>query len=225
VTLFRRREKALPGGSDAAPSPADRVPATQQDPELLRVVLDLWPHELLAVDGHAFVTQVNRAFEESRKMPADRATGCHVMELVSDPRNTHPILWTGIPEFVARQAHGLGERVPGGSIRLAATLSGSDDLTVDGPFEGRIDLPDNVLVVGRNGEVRAAVSARCVVVFGHVVGDIIAGEKVEVGRTGSVEGDIRAPRVTIVEGACVAGRVDMAPAFDQDSACLPAVKR
>jgi cytoskeletal protein CcmA (bactofilin family) len=68
---------------------------------------------------------------------------------------------------------------------------------------------DGVVTVGAEGKVRGEVVARVVKVGGRVVGNVRGGERVEVLQSGSLEGDVAAPRVTIAEGAFFKGRVEM----------------
>src|SRR6187397_134635 len=117
----------------------------------------------------------------------------------------------------------------GKSVIIKGELSGSEDLTIEGQVEGRIDLKDNVLTIGPNGKIKAEVFAKAVVVLGEVTGNVTASEKVDIRDNGSVDGDIASPRVAIAEGAHFRGSVDMqrksgAPAAaTQPQAAKPAV--
>lgn len=97
----------------------------------------------------------------------------------------------------------------GKSVVIKGELSGSEDLTIEGHVEGRIELRENVLTIGPNGKIRAEVFAKAVVVLGEVVGNVTASEKVDIRDNGSVDGDIISPRVAIAEGAHFRGSVDM----------------
>ena len=97
----------------------------------------------------------------------------------------------------------------GKSVIIKGELSGSEDLTIEGHVEGRIDLKDNVLTIGPNGKIKAEVFAKAVVVLGEVTGNVTASEKVDIRDNGSVDGDIASPRVAIAEGAHFRGAVDM----------------
>ena len=97
----------------------------------------------------------------------------------------------------------------GKSVVIKGELSGSEDLTIEGHVEGRIDLKENVLTIGPNGKIKAEVFAKAVVVLGEVTGNVTASEKVDIRDNGSVDGDIASPRVAIAEGAHFRGSVDM----------------
>ena len=112
----------------------------------------------------------------------------------------------------------------GKSVVIKGELSGSEDLTIEGHCEGRIELRDNVLTIGPNGKIRAEVFAKSVIVLGEVVGNVTASEKVDIRDNGSVDGDIISPRVAIAEGAHFRGSVDMQRAGAKPAAAPAAVK-
>ena len=97
----------------------------------------------------------------------------------------------------------------GKSVVIKGELNGSEDLTIEGHVEGKIELRDHVLTIGPNGKIKAELFAKSVVVLGEVIGNVSASEKVDIRENGSVEGDITSPRVAIAEGAHFRGTVDM----------------
>ena len=97
----------------------------------------------------------------------------------------------------------------GKSVVIKGELNGSEDLTVEGRVEGKIELRQHVLTIGPNGKIKAQVFAKAVVVLGEVNGNVTASDKVSIKENGSVDGDITAPRVAIAEGAHFRGSVDM----------------
>ena len=96
----------------------------------------------------------------------------------------------------------------GRSVQVKGQVTGSEDLTIDGEVEGKIDLPDHVLTVGPNATIHADVKARVVMVFGTVLGSITAKEKIDLRRGGSVEGEVVCGRLTVQEGANLSGKVE-----------------
>jgi cytoskeletal protein CcmA (bactofilin family) len=94
-------------------------------------------------------------------------------------------------------------------VVIKGELNGSEDLTVEGHVEGKIELRDHVLTIGPNGKIKAQVFAKAVIVLGEVNGNVTATEKVDIRDGGSVDGDIVSPRVAIAEGAHFRGTVDM----------------
>jgi cytoskeletal protein CcmA (bactofilin family) len=114
----------------------------------------------------------------------------------------------------------------GKSVVIKGELNGSEDLTIDGHVEGKIELRDHILTIGANGKIKAQVFAKAVIVLGEVTGNVTATDKVDIRDNGSVDGDIVSPRVAIAEGAHFRGSVDMqrkgAPAAAKPAAAAPA---
>jgi cytoskeletal protein CcmA (bactofilin family) len=97
----------------------------------------------------------------------------------------------------------------GKSVVIKGELSGSEDLYVDGQVEGSISLKDNSLTVGPNGQVKATVGAKVVIVQGKLEGDVQASDRVELRKSAIVTGDISTQRISIEEGAYLKGKVDI----------------
>ena len=97
----------------------------------------------------------------------------------------------------------------GKSVIIKGELSGSEDLFVDGIVEGTIELRTNNLVIGPNGQVRASLRAKSVVVQGKLDGDIRASLKAELRKSAIVVGDIFTQRIAIEDGAYLKGKVDI----------------
>jgi len=97
----------------------------------------------------------------------------------------------------------------GKSVVIKGELSGSEDLYVDGTVEGTIELQGNNLVIGPNGQVRARVNAKGVVIQGKVEGNIRASERAELRKTAVAVGEIITQRVAIEDGAYFKGKVDI----------------
>jgi cytoskeletal protein CcmA (bactofilin family) len=102
------------------------------------------------------------------------------------------------------------ECVIGPKTVLKGDITGDEDVLVQGTVEGTIRIGSD-LRVGPGGTVRATVNAQSIVVAGEVVGDCQAAQRVELQASGRLTGNIRAPRVIIVEGATFKGNSDMSP--------------
>jgi len=97
----------------------------------------------------------------------------------------------------------------GKSVIIKGELSGSEDLTIEGQVEGKIELRQNILTIGPNGKIKAQVFAKAIIVQGEVHGNVAATERVDIRDNGSVDGDLSAPRVAIADGAHFRGSIDM----------------
>jgi cytoskeletal protein CcmA (bactofilin family) len=97
----------------------------------------------------------------------------------------------------------------GRSVTVRGEVTGSEDLTVDGRVEGRIDLPDHTLTIGPNATINADIKAKVVTIFGTVKGSVSARDKAELRRGASLEGDLASGSISIQEGSHFTGKVDM----------------
>jgi cytoskeletal protein CcmA (bactofilin family) len=96
----------------------------------------------------------------------------------------------------------------GPTLRFKGELKAQEDIKIEGRIEGTIHHQQKV-IVGAKGEVVATVNAASIDVDGKVVGDMSARKSVKVSQTAVVRGNIRAPSVSITEGANFNGGVTM----------------
>ena len=97
----------------------------------------------------------------------------------------------------------------GKSLKVKGAISGNEDLYIDGEIEGTVELEQNSLTVGPNGKVHADVTARSITILGRVQGNVRAGERIEIRKTGSLEGDLVTARIVIEDGAVFRGSIDI----------------
>jgi cytoskeletal protein CcmA (bactofilin family) len=102
-----------------------------------------------------------------------------------------------------------GSTLIGKSVSINGELTGSEDLFLDGKFEGSVTLTGNRLTIGPNAHVTADLNVRDIVIFGLVEGNIHATGRIELRQTAVVNGDIHAGRLSIEESATVRGRVEL----------------
>ena len=97
----------------------------------------------------------------------------------------------------------------GKTIVVRGEVKGNEDLIVDGRVEGTVSLSDGRLTVGPQADVAADLSAKDVLVMGHVQGNIVASGRVELRAGCNLEGDIRALRLSVEDNAVFRGKVDL----------------
>jgi len=97
----------------------------------------------------------------------------------------------------------------GKSMRIKGELSASEDMTLCGHMEGRVTLTDHTLTIGPEADIRAEIKASTVVIMGAVAGNVTATQKIDLRATGSVTGDIAAPRIVIADGGQLLGKVQI----------------
>lgn len=99
----------------------------------------------------------------------------------------------------------------GPNVVIEGTVTGSEPVVVEGTIRGKINLSGD-LRVGTQARVEAAVHAKNVTVEGKLTGDISADDRVELVTTATVDGNIKAPKIVVAEGARFRGNVDMGSA-------------
>jgi cytoskeletal protein CcmA (bactofilin family) len=85
-------------------------------------------------------------------------------------------------------------------------------LRVDGRFSGRINSTGGTLIVGSGGQVDANIEVAIATIHGIVNGDIVASDRIELGRAAKLTGNIQAPSLMIEQGAMFEGSCKMTQA-------------
>jgi len=151
------------------------------------------------------------------RKPEDPKPSSPVAEVPSAPR----------PEPVRSLAGHTAEVVqPSGgvltsSLIIKGEIRGREDLYIDGEVQGSIHLVVGRVIIGAHGKIAAYVDAREIIVRGIVKGSLRGRDRVEVGRTGEIRGDISTLRIAIEEGAQVHSKVEITRAEDSRGARVP----
>jgi len=100
-----------------------------------------------------------------------------------------------------------------GFVGHGTTLTGETQfhamLRVDGHLIGTVSSEAGTLIIGTNGQVDANIVVAAAMINGTVNGDIVATEKLQLGRTARVMGNIHSPRLIVEEGAILEGSCSM----------------
>ena len=123
---------------------------------------------------------------------------------VGEVANTPPAR----PSVAVPKAARTGSSI-GRTVKLKADILGDEDLRIDGELEGKIVLPKSNVTVGPSGKVQADVQAKSIVIEGKIHGNLQASEKIDIRKTGTLEGDIVTVGISIEEGAMFRGSVDI----------------
>ena len=107
----------------------------------------------------------------------------------------------------------------GPKASIEGTVTGSEPVMIEGHVKGTINLTGE-LRLGTQARVEAKVHARNVTIEGKVNGDISADERVELVASASVDGNIKAPKIIVAEGARFRGNVDMGSAKPNSDAVV-----
>ncbi len=82
-------------------------------------------------------------------------------------------------------------------------------MRVDGHLSGRVSSTSGTLIVGNNGKVDANIEVAVAVIHGTINGDIIATQRLELGRSAKVHCNIQTPSLIIEQGAIFEGSCKM----------------
>ncbi len=82
-------------------------------------------------------------------------------------------------------------------------------LRVDGHLTGTVSSDGGTLIVGNNGQLDANIAVGVAQINGTVNGDVSATEKIQLGRTARVVGNVSTPKLIIEDGAIFEGGCTM----------------
>jgi cytoskeletal protein CcmA (bactofilin family) len=103
-------------------------------------------------------------------------------------------------------------------LQIKGHITGTEDLQIDGKVDGQITLRGHQLTVGSAAQLNSEIHAGEVIVYGKVIGNVHARERVDVKTDGSVVGDISTARISIEDGAHFKGRIEIDPTKTQAAA-------
>ena len=128
-------------------------------------------------------------------------------------------------ETIARD---IKEGTLGGFVGSGTLVTGEANfkamMRVDGHLSGRVSSSGGTLIVGANGKVDANIEVAVAIIHGTINGDIIASQRLELGRAAKVNGNIQTPSLIIEQGAVFEGSckmVQMSAAKDKAGNKLP----
>jgi cytoskeletal protein CcmA (bactofilin family) len=96
----------------------------------------------------------------------------------------------------------------GASIHIKGEVTSHEPLAIAGRVEGTIEVDGHSLVADPGSNIKATVTAHTIVVAGQVSGSLMAGERIEICETATIEGELSAPAISLAEGATVHGRIE-----------------
>lgn len=108
-----------------------------------------------------------------------------------------------------------------GDVEIHGTLKFQNELIFDGKLDGEI-ISEGVLTLGKNANVKGEVKTKAVTVHGTVNGNITVTERCELKASSQLNGDLKAMRIVIEEGATFIGKSEVTPA---KSVAAPAARQ
>lgn len=104
--------------------------------------------------------------------------------------------------------HGVISTILGKETSLNGTLTFRKPLQISGEFKGEI-ISDGYLVISEGARVQANIKAHTVIVGGLVIGNVIATHRLEMLKTGKVQGNIKTAKLQIADGVIFDGNCEM----------------
>ena len=99
----------------------------------------------------------------------------------------------------------------GASLQIKGDITGTEDLQIDGKVDGSISLRGHELTIGSTAQLNSEIHTGEAIVYGKVVGNLHASDRVDIKKDGSVIGDISTARISIEDGAHFKGRIEIDP--------------
>ena len=134
-----------------------------------------------------------------------------------EPAGSSPAQWSKSPAGPFNSTASVSPNSPatrsvvclGATLTIEGQITCEEDLQIDGKVQGPISLPGRRLTVGHTAELNSEVTAGEVIVYGKVLGNLRARDRVEIKKAGSVFGDITTVRISIEDGADFKGRIEI----------------
>jgi|GEM_PF-6632071 len=123
-------------------------------------------------------------------------------------QSASPTVLVPVPEPV-RVARS-GKTLIGNTVTIRGDITSEENLQIEGVVDGSIESSGDIHV-GSEGKVNASLRAMNIVIHGKVIGDCTAVNKLELAHSSLLQGNIRAPRLSIAETAQFSGAIDMRP--------------
>ena len=101
-----------------------------------------------------------------------------------------------------------GKDVLSSDVEIKGTIKFQKELLIDGKVEGEIN-SDGALTVGENADIRAEVKTKSITIYGKVQGNITVSERCELKSKCTLQGDLKAARLIIEEGATFIGKSEV----------------
>src|SRR6266567_5578925 len=119
--------------------------------------------------------------------------------------------------------HG-GKDILSSDVEIKGSIKFQKELLIDGKVEGDIN-SDGTLTVGENAEIRGEIKTKSITVYGKVHGNITVAERCELKSKCVLQGDLKAARLIIEEGATFIGKSEVTSGAYSAAPARPEVVR
>jgi len=101
-----------------------------------------------------------------------------------------------------------GKCILSGDIEIEGSITFQKELLIDGKVQGQIN-SDGVLTIGENADIHGDIKAKSITIFGKVHGNIAAAERCELKSKSVLQGDLKAARLLMEDGATFNGQSEV----------------
>ena len=105
-------------------------------------------------------------------------------------------------------AENSGKDILSSDVEIKGSIKFQKELLIDGKVEGEIN-SEGVLTIGENADIRGEIKTKSIIVFGKVHGNITVNERCELKSKCTLQGDLKAARLVIEEGATFVGKSEV----------------
>jgi cytoskeletal protein CcmA (bactofilin family) len=123
-----------------------------------------------------------------------------------DESRTSPRPTTNHQKIMAEHS---GKDVLSSDVEIKGSIKFQKELLIDGKVEGEIN-SDGVLTIGENADIRGEIKTKSITVYGKVHGNITVAERCELKSKCTLQGDLKAARLVIEDGATFIGKSEVA---------------
>src|SRR5882757_9308359 len=113
-----------------------------------------------------------------------------------------------ITDYQKLMAEHSGKDILSSDVEIKGSIKFQKELLIDGKVEGEIH-SEGVLTIGENADIRGEVKTKSITVFGKVQGNITVTERCELKSKCILQGDLKAARLVIEEGATFIGKSEV----------------
>jgi cytoskeletal protein CcmA (bactofilin family) len=134
--------------------------------------------------------------------------------LLSDGNDENPLASREEPEtstttvYQKPMAEHGGKDILSSDVEIKGSIKFQKELLIDGKVEGDIN-SDGVLTIGENADIRGEIKTKSITVYGKVQGNITVVERCELKSKSVLQGDLKAARLIIEEGATFIGKSEV----------------
>src|SRR2546427_9500964 len=131
---------------------------------------------------------------------------------------------TSLTDHQKYMAEHSGKDILSSDVEIKGSIKFQKDLLIDGKVEGEIN-SDGVLTIGENADIHGEIKTKSITVYGKVQGNITVGERCELKSRCTLQGDLKAARLVIEEGATFIGKSEVSSGMSVKAASRPEVVR